>query len=30
VVLDTVSRIEELTAGMSQETWQKISVLPSA
>jgi hypothetical protein len=30
VVLDTVSRIEELTAGMSREIWQKISVLPSA
>jgi len=30
VVLDTVSRIEQLTAGMSREIWQKISVLPSA
>jgi hypothetical protein len=30
VVLDTVSRIEQLTAGLSREIWQKISILPSA
>jgi hypothetical protein len=30
VVLETVSRIEELTNGMSRKIWQKISVLPSA
>lgn len=28
VVLDTVSRIEELTIGLSGEIWQKISLLP--
>ena len=30
IVLETVSRIEELTTGMSRKIWQKISVLPSA
>jgi hypothetical protein len=30
VVLETVSRIEQLTNGMSRKIWQKISVLPSA
>ena len=30
VVLDTVSRIEQLTAGLSREICQKISILPSA
>jgi hypothetical protein len=30
VVLQTVSRIEQLTNGMSRKIWQKISVLPSA
>lgn len=28
VVLDTVSRIEQLTSNMSGEIWQKISLLP--
>ncbi len=30
IVLETVSRIEALTSGMSRKIWQKISVLPSA
>ena len=30
VVLDTVSRIEQLTTSLSRNIWQKISVLPSA
>jgi hypothetical protein len=30
IVLETVSRIEQLTNGMSRKIWQKISVLPSA
>jgi hypothetical protein len=30
VVLQTVSRIEQLTNGMSRKIWQKISVLPPA
>jgi len=30
VILETVSRIEQLTNGMSRKIWQKISVLPSA
>jgi len=28
IVLETVSRIEELTTGMSRKIWQKISLLP--
>ncbi len=30
LVLDTVSRIEALTSGMSGQIWQKISLLPDA
>jgi len=30
IVLDTVSRIEQLTTSLSRNIWQKISVLPSA